>query len=81
MFFLYLVDNESNLMMTVPMAFGILVVLWKIKKTIFIEQLKGFPFVKLRHYDWCKHHEKIDNQGVTYMYYGLGILFVGYLGY
>lgn len=35
-FFLYLVDNESNMMMTIPMAFGILVVLWKIKKTIYI---------------------------------------------
>lgn len=35
-FFLYLVDNESNMMMTIPMAFGILVVLWKIKKTIYV---------------------------------------------
>lgn len=55
-FLLYLVDNESNLMMTLPMAFGILVVLWKIKKTIFIEKLEHFPYVRMSHYDWCKHH-------------------------
>lgn len=67
--------------MTIPLGFNILVVLWKIKKTIYIETSNSFPFFKFRHYDWCRHHEKIDNEGVTYMYYGLTALFVLYLGY
>lgn len=67
--------------MTVPMLLGILIVVWKIKKTIYIQKLKSFPYLKFKHYDWCKHHEKIDNQAVKYMYYGLAILFVIYLGY
>ena len=80
-FFLYLVDNESNLMMTIPLGFNILMVLWKIKKTISIEKLDSFPFIKMKHYDWCKQNEKIDGEGVTYMYYGLIVLFICYLGY
>lgn len=63
------------------MVLGILVVLWKIKKTIYIQYNNSFPFIKLKHHDWCKHHAKIDNQGVKYMYSGLAILFLAYIVY
>jgi hypothetical protein len=40
---------------------GIAVTLWKLKKTFYIQYQNNFPFVKFKHYDWCKHHENIDS--------------------
>jgi hypothetical protein len=42
--------------MTVPLGLNVLVVLWKIKKTIYIQTSSQFPFIQFQHYDWCKHH-------------------------
>ncbi len=80
-FLLYLLDNESSKLIVIFRIVGIIVTLWKIKKTIKVIFKNSFPFIGLEHYEWYKNLEQVDSNAIHYMYYLLVPLFAIYVLY
>lgn len=69
--FLYLWDNESSYMITIPNGIGVLISLWKINKATDVSFIKKFPFIKIDDKDTYSENEtkQYDKKAITFMSY------------
>jgi len=80
---LYVMDTETNTMVTTSLFFGLGLEIWKLLKVFKVERSNAFPFVKIQVLAEYANKESNDHDKVAfkYVYYMLVPLAVAYCSY